>query len=194
MNTALYTEFRNCADRGDRERAARLVGQFIESFENETERRTWVREFLESGDYGHKIRHELYRDLIFPELYQGYRLNDPWSLYFLAQTIQNIYGARELHKGLDQETDYSLLLSCHRIAPDFRDVRTQLLKRVSSSIRFAIHEWPSGLLCKIEDLESELSFARTLDAEGRCSGLFDDVATVLEQAKARASKRQDTNA
>ena len=186
MNTSLYTEFRNCADRGDRERAARLVRQFIDSFENETERRTWVREFLENGDYGHKIRHELYRDLIFPELCQGYRTNDPWSLYFLAHTVQNVYKVRELHERLDWKSDYTLLESCYRVAPDFRDVRAQLLDRVSRGLHFAIHEWPTGLLGEIEELESELSFAKTLDSENTYFGLFGNVEAVLKEAKARA--------
>ena len=192
MNATLYSDYRNFAAIGDRARAAKAVEQFIDSFEEDTERGLWVREFLEGGDYGHKIRHELYRDLIFPELYRGYQASDPWSLYFLAHTIQNVYDARQLHERLDMATDYSLLSNCFRIAPDFRDVRAQLLDRVCRSLNFAIHEWPAGLCCDIEDVESELRFARALDSENRLVRMFEEVETILAEARKRANKALDT--
>jgi len=192
LNATLYSEYRNLTALGDRSRAAKFVAQFIASFEDEAERAVWVREFLEGGDYGHKIRHELYRDLIFPELYSGYQASDPWSLYFLAHTIQNVYDVRKLHEQLDMATDYSLLSSCFRIAPDFRDVRVQLLDRVCLGLNFAIHEWPAGLCSEIEDVESELRFARTLDSENRLTAMLEDVEAILAEARERANKLLDT--
>ena len=188
MNPGLYKEFRAHADRGDRRRAEQSVTRFIDSFEDDTERRAWVREFLESGDYGHKIRHELYRELIFPELHRGYQADDPWSLYFLARTIQNVYDFHEFSERLGMATDYSLLQDCFRIAPDFRDVRAQLLDSVCRSINFAIHEWPAGLCCELEELQSELRFARTLDSENIRSTMFEEVERILAEARARESK------
>ena len=188
MDALLYSEFRNFAALGDRRRATQSVCQFIASFQDESERSAWVREFLESGDYGHKIRHELYRHLVFPELLRGYEANDPWSLYFLAQTIQNIYDVREFHEQLDMATDYSLLSRCFHHAPDFRDVREQLLERVRNALNFAIHEWPSGLCCEIEEVESDLQFAKTLDTGERLIGMFEQVEAILYEARERANK------
>lgn len=191
MNITRYSEFRNFVALGDRAQAAKSVEQFIDSFEDEAERSEWVREFLEGGDYGHKIRHEIYRDLIFPELYIGYQSNDPWSLYFLAHTIQNVFDVRELHERLDRATDYSLLSSCFCIAPDFRDVRVQLLDRVCRGLDFAIHEWPAGLCCDIDDVESELRLARALDSESRLVRMFEEVEAIVAEARERTRNSQD---
>ncbi|MCP5537245.1 MAG: hypothetical protein H7A51_13575 [Akkermansiaceae bacterium] len=185
MNAAFYNEFRNFADIGDRRSAAECVRKFVDSFEGKAERRAWVREFLEHGEYGHKIRHELYRDLVFPELLVGYRTGDPWCLYFLADTIQNVYDVREFHERLEWQSDYSLLLTCYRVAPNFRDVRVQLLGRACRSLNYAIHEWPAGLCCEIEDVESDLTLAKKLDIDGEFTLMFADVDAIITEARIR---------
>ncbi|MDB4265369.1 hypothetical protein N9891_01325 [bacterium] len=188
MNADLYSEFRSSANSGDRKRAALFVGEFIKSFNDDSEKRAWARDFLESGEFGPKIRHEIYRDLIFPELERGYRSGEPWSLYFLAHTIQNIYDVRALHEQLDWVSDYSLLVNCYEVDPDFRDVRKQLLECVCRSLNFATHEWPSGLCCEIQDIESDLTLGRHLDLERRFSLMFGEVETILAESEARAKK------
>ena len=189
MKSALYEEFRSFSAIGDRKRAAKSVRSFIDSFEGVNERGIWVREYLEKGDFGHKIRHELYLELVFPELFSGYQRKEPWSLYFLAHTIQNIYGCRELHEELDWETEYSLLKSTFEIEPGYRDVRARLLATTFSRLSYAIHEWPSGLCCEIDDVESDLEFCRVLDTENKYDLGMNEVQAILEQAEERLTSR-----
>ena len=64
---------------------------------------------------------------------------------------------------------------------------TQLLDRVWRGLNFAIHEWPAGLCCEIEEVESELRFARALDSEGRLARMSEEVESILAEARGRAN-------
>ncbi len=185
MNISLYQEFKAAANLHKRDEAAEKVHQFIASSEGDEETTLWVRQFLESGDYGHKIRHELYRDLVFPVLLRGYSKRDPWSLYYLAQTVQNIYSDKKLHEFIEWHTEFSLLKLCYGVDTCFRDVRERLLATLVKRLGFYIHEWPSGLCGELKDVEDDLDFARSLDVDGKLESDFYEVDEVLLEDKQR---------
>lgn len=75
----------------------------------------------------------------------------------------------------------------------FQYARAQLLDRVCRGLNFAIHEWPAGLCCDMEEIESELRFARTLDSENRLTEFFRDVESILAEAREWANRRMEVN-
>jgi hypothetical protein len=185
MQTVLYDEFIQAKERGVRSLAASKLRQFIDSFVSESERELWVRQFLESGKYGHKIHHVLYEEVIFPVLLRGYKAQDPWSLYYLAGTSQNHCRAAELNKQVDWHSARSLLELCFERQPDYRDVRNELLRSVTGRLNFYIHEWPSGLCGEVSDVEMELALARRLDPSPSHLEFFEEVDAILEEARVR---------
>lgn len=183
MKEELYQEYRNAIEQGNRQEASEKVRVFISSFDVNSDRKGWVRQFLESADHGHKIRHELFREIVFPELLKGYQCRDAWSLYYLAQTTRNLRDAYDLWAQIDQRSEDSLLELCHEADPGFRDVGRELLDRVRRKLSFATHEWPAGLCLEIEEIEKLLKQGRKLDRESRHTGFFDEVARDVAEAR-----------
>jgi hypothetical protein len=79
--------------RGLRKEAKLSICQFVESFTDFAEMEAWTRKFLSTFKGGKRIRHELYERIIFPVLLAGHDRLDPWSIYWLAETAQNLYSA-----------------------------------------------------------------------------------------------------
>jgi len=193
MNLDHYDAFKKAAKLGLRTEAARNVRLFIESFVDDSERSAWTHAFLESGDYGHKVRHELFRDLLFPVLIEGYHARDSWSLYYLAKCIQNLVSEHTLWEKLEYITSYSLLKLCFETDPQFKDVQKVLLDETCRGLGFAIHEWPSGLCWDVCETEENLAFARRLDLEHKHEPFFIEVEEILAEAKLRYSTPQVPN-
>jgi hypothetical protein len=198
MNTKHYSEFQECKNRGDRNGARQAIQAFCNSFESLQERVSWTKPFLESGDYGHRIRHELYAYVILPALLDGYRKKDLWSTLWLARTCQSLYQMKEIHAELGHPTDSSLLRECYEIDPSQEDVRVALLETDVRWFRYCIHEWPAGVLYgndgatpeQCEEILKAIAFARTLDHAGQFAGLLDDV----ERKTTEYIKRMPTTA
>ncbi len=194
MDPGLYSEFLACKARGDREGARRSIQAFCASFASLEEKVSWTKTFLESGDYGHRIRHELYVSLVFPALYDGYQKKDLWSTLWLARTSQNLYRAKSLHAKLGHPSDFSLLHQCHQIDPNHPEVRAALLDAQVEWLRYCIHEWPAGVLYgthgatrdQCEEILEEVAFARELDKSNQFSDLFDDVEQKTREYMTRA--------
>jgi hypothetical protein len=183
MNVELYNQFLSRKAFGDQEGAEHSVYEFCNSFASLEEKLLWTKEFLESGDYGHRIRHELYVRIILPALLDGYRKKDFWCTLWLARTCKNLYRTKDLHAELGHPTDFSLFRECYQIDPSHEEVRTSLLDRQLSWFRYYIHEWPAGVLYgndgatrgQCEEILKELAFARELDTSHKFLELFDDV-------------------
>ena len=200
MELKHYTEFEECKARGDRNGARRSIQAFCSSFESLQERASWSKSFLESGDYGHRIRHELYADVILPVLLDGYKKRELWSTLWLARTCQNLYRMQAVHAKLGHPTELSLLRECHSIDPSDFGVRTALLDSDVRWLEYCIHEWPAGILYgsdgatheQCEEILEELTFARTLDEQGRFSDLFDDVEQKTKEYMRREPTKPST--
>jgi len=187
MNMEYFNKFEEAKKLGLKAEAKSNIRMFIDSFSDADERFHWVTTYLEKGGFGHKIRHELYDEIVFPVLLNGYHDNDPWSLYWLAQTIQNVYGSKKLHKQIDFKTDCELLQV--RFESDQTDgrVRLALLASLISGFEYAVHEWPSGVLYapdeSPEDLLREIEYARSLDIEKKHTDFFAGIEAIVNEAR-----------
>ena len=123
-----------------------MLDAFIRSFNSFEEREQFTRAFLGSHAYGEGIRHELYAEIIFPVLLAGSNRNDAWSLYWLAETIQHLKGARKLYEVIKFKTRTDLLKDAYAVDRDSIEIRKALLKSLWSEFDYASHEWPSGIL------------------------------------------------
>lgn len=171
MDLQHYHEFKRFQAQGRRDDARAPLERFIASFEPGEDRAHWVREFLEAGDYGHKIRHELYEQLIFPVLLDGYRRRDAWSTLWLARTAQNLYTFAPLHALIGFKSEQKLLREAYQIDPK-EEIRESLLRALLRWFSYCQHEWPTGILfggngasaAECDRILEEVSFARALDA------------------------------
>ncbi|HYF63470.1 MAG TPA: hypothetical protein VD886_11695 [Herpetosiphonaceae bacterium] len=180
MDVSQYAAFLALRDRGDKAGAAAAVSAFIASFGSFDERYDWVADFLEREFGGGKMRHEIYRDLVFPVLLAGYRRRDAWAVAWLARTCQNLYACRECRGLIGDTTEYALWLEAYRLRPD-GETRAALLKQQIAWFRFSEHEWPRGILygmngatpAQCAEILAEVGFARELDTNGECTRFLD---------------------
>lgn len=189
MKAEYYNQYLHFKSIGLRAKATENLKQFIDSFESFEEKEQWTRDFLESGEYGHKIRHELYEIVVFPVLLKGYQKRDFWSLTWLIKTIHNIYKVKTLHEQIDFKTDYQLLQDCYSIDSQNPKIRKALLKKLLSWLDYSIHEYPMGILYghnggtidECQDILTHIEFVKKLDPEEKFKDFLDDVRTkVLE--------------
>jgi len=198
MDAELYQQYLALKDAGKKEQAKMVLDRFIASFQSAEEKEQWVRAFLESGDFGDRIRHEIYEQLVFPVLLKGYHAKDPWSLLWLAKTNLNLISASWLHSQVDSRSPYELLREAYAIAPD-EAIRNELLLADLRGYAYCEHEWPAGILYdgglgatleQCDDLLQEIEFTRTLDREGRHKLYLDSFEAKVKEYKARLSSRR----
>ncbi|WP_196140637.1 hypothetical protein [Aliikangiella sp. G2MR2-5] len=185
MQIEFFKKYEEAKNLGLKKQASQHIKQFVESFDGGDEEKLWVKDYLEQRDYGHKVRHELYDRVIFPYLKEGYLKNDPWALYWLAETIQNIYSSEKLHEQIDYKSDYFLLKQSFKLDSSNDDIRKSLLNSIANQLGYATHEWPTGVLYAPDespkDLIDEIEFGRSLDKEGKYTELFEETLDIVKQ-------------
>lgn len=145
MNIEHYDKFKRLHILRRDAEAKAAMEEFIGSFHDD-ERQAWTRWFLENEPFGHKIRHELYRDLIFPTLKAAYDLRETWAYRELARTAQNLYSARDLWDQVEHKTAGAILRELLTLDPADRAAQQMLLQENLNGLRNAVHEWPTGIL------------------------------------------------
>lgn len=189
MNPDLFKKFRSQLDNGLRDDAAGTMAEFIASFADVEEKRLWVRDFLDNRPLEGKVRYELYEQLIFPVLLDGYRRSDPWSLRWLCKTAQNLYRARHLWEQIDYKTEHGILVDLVRLCPDDAVLRAELLSKNIDWLRHAVHEWPAGILYGMDgatieqcgEIADAVVEARQQDEDGRYTSFLADFEAKLAE-------------
>jgi hypothetical protein len=174
---------------GRRKEAGAAIAAFAASFRDLAEKRRWTEGYLEGGVDLDRIRHELYEQVIFPVLLDGYRRNEPWSLWWLAMTGRNFQRSQGLWQQLGHQTPASLLLKLYDLCPDDDRVRLALLDKRIDWLAFAIHEWPGGILYgmdaatleECEEIKKVVVQAQKLDREGEHTEFLKEFESRLAQ-------------
>jgi len=65
MEIDYFEKFEKAKNLGLKTEAKTNIDLFIASFNSFNDKTEWVKSYLESGEYGQKIRHELYEQLYF---------------------------------------------------------------------------------------------------------------------------------
>ena len=194
MDESLYTQFVAKQASGRKEEAKVAIRRFVESFNSLKEKEDWTRKFLSTQRPGTALRHELYQEVIFPVLIAGYETRDPWSLYWLAETYQNLFSSA--YKRFDLPPPQDLLKEAYALAPSSEEIRRGLLRSLLRGFEYMAHEWPTGLLYAPDspwqtqywELRAEIQLARELDTSGAHANEIAD----FEQIVAADAERKMT--
>ncbi len=193
MDEALYKQFVQLWATGNKVQARERVRRFIDSFESFEQKQAWAREFLKRGESGHKIRHEIYSELIFPVLEHGFHEGDFECTLWLARTSENLYLNRELHARVGFLGEHALLKRGFEMRPQDAQVRRLLLSNLLDGFDYAQHEWPSGILYgsngaapeECDELAGDVVLARELDEQGEYAAFLDEFESKLKQYQER---------
>jgi hypothetical protein len=126
MNLELYERFVALKDAGRRAEAKPYLDSFIASFETQDEIQKWVFKFLREGNYGHRIRHEIYENLVYPTLLKGYLERDAESVEWLARTVDSLYQLKSPHPLLYRKPEFQLWKEAYDLHPS-EQIREKLL-------------------------------------------------------------------
>lgn len=194
MDIDAYAEFVALDKAGRRKESKIAIQRFINSISDPSERNGWSCSFLMEftffdrfGKFGSRVRQELFDGVLWPFLREGVDNGDPHCLYWLAGLEQNLFSPTyyEFPGELDR---LRLLKRAFELDQNSLPIRNALLSVLIELFRYAIHEWPWGILdgkdgAPLESLvryDQELEFARDLDKLKKHKNFFDEFAQCVQ--------------
>ncbi|OUS27405.1 hypothetical protein A9Q99_15535 [Gammaproteobacteria bacterium 45_16_T64] len=172
MNIEHYENFEKSLNAGLKKEASKFVAFFVESFEGQDEIESWVWDYLPSLEKNRHscIRHELFINLVYPTLKNGFESNDFRSTMWLGKLVQNVYQAQDVFEELGSLVEMDFYRKCYDIDPANSEGNKLLLNSIINWFSHCEHEWPFGILygndgatvdqCK--DIRAEAEFASSL--------------------------------
>lgn len=197
-NLQLYEAFEQQLSAGRRKEAAQAITRFVQSFSGLDEKRQWTEAFLSGWKGSHKIRHELYEQVIFPALLDSYQRSELWGIRWLARTARNLYQASALWEQIDRKSEYQLLDQLLSITPHDAEARAELLAVQIDWLRHCGHEWPSGILYgndgatlrQCAEIEQAVTKARALDLCRNYSAFLTEFEAKLDEYVSRLKAQE----
>ncbi|MHC9544085.1 MAG: hypothetical protein AB9903_31615 [Vulcanimicrobiota bacterium] len=184
---------------GIKAKAKKSLRQFIVSFSgNMEEMRQWVWAYLDDYEVSRFswMRYEIFVDLVFPVLLEGYHEKDFKSTMWLGLLINNLMQAQSLYEKIDYRDDFDLLEECYIREPENRKVIDVLFFRIIKLLEYCEHEWPNGIpyhsigatLEQCDKLRHYLELAREMDKESKNIEFLEQFENRLEQYEIRMKK------
>lgn len=198
MNIDHYHKFRECEEKGLKKEASKSLRAFISSFEGNEDVEQWVWKYLPTlkTNRHSRIRHEIFHELVFPALREGFHNNDFACILWLGKLSQNVYQSPSIHKELGWTSEIELYEKCHELSPENDEARLLLLKSVVSWLAYTEHEWPSGILYgndgatiqQCDEISLVVQKVIGLDKEHRHSEFIKQYHKKLSQYRVRLNK------
>ncbi len=198
MNINHFHKFKEYEEKGLKKKASEAVRGFIDSFENDEEREDWVLDYLSSLklERHSKIRHEIFAELVYPILKNGYINQDFNSMLWLGKLAQNLYQNRHIHEEMDWVTELFLFKRSLEINPENDESRLLFLSVIVAWLEYSEHEWPSGILYgndgatpeQCDEILVEVQRVMKLDKEHRYSAFIKQYIKKLNEYRERLNK------
>lgn len=189
MNIESFEQYKAYEEQGLRTEAKACLHDFVSSFSDASEIEDWVWQYLPllKENRHCRIRHEIFVELVYPTLKRGYLKQDFVSTLWLGKLVQNIYNNRAIHEELGWVTDYELYLRSYELEPNSQEAKSLLLATIVGHLKYAVHEWPAGMLWgndgatteQCVEFAGDLALANKLDAEQVHRAFFADFAEKL---------------
>jgi uncharacterized protein YsxB (DUF464 family) len=169
MNIEYFNEYLKYEHKGIKSKTKEYVNMFIKSFENDMEKGSWTIEYLpkfEQNSNG-RIRNELFEEIIFPVLFNGYKNKDIKLMVWLVKLSQNYYQNNRIWKQLNYRSEMEIIKECYDIEPDNKEVQDIYLEIKINKMEFIIHEYPPYIL-----------FGNNVATKDECKILLDDIVFI----------------
>jgi RAB protein geranylgeranyltransferase component A len=186
-----YNEYLRHKQAGISRKTKEAVMKFIHSFENYAEKESWVMDYLSKPEYDSngRIRNELFEEIIFPVLLNGYANKNVPLMIWLVKLNQNYYQNHRIWEKINYKTTLEIIMECYQLEPDNNEVTDMLLEVWIEQINFNIHEWPHGVLwgnsfaTKDEciSLLERVKFINRLDRDRKYSACLNDYENKVKE-------------
>jgi hypothetical protein len=177
MNIDYFNEFLRYEHNGIKAKAKECINKFIKSFENYREKELWAIEYLprlEKNSNG-RIRNELFEEILFPVLLNGYKNKNIELMIWLIKLNQNYYQNKRIWEQLNYKTTLEIVTECYDMEPNNEDVQDIYLEIKIEKMNYRIHEWPPYILFgnsvatqeECRKLLEEIPFIKRLDRNNK---------------------------
>jgi hypothetical protein len=183
MDYEAYSQYQLLWSKGRKKEANKAAKQFVDSFSNLQEKREWAVKFLETTDMKQPTNQQIYSEIIFPVLKDGYNRREPWSIKWLIKTTANLYRSPVLLNQFGDKTAATFAEEYLALVPEDQEMIEEYLRIEASWLAYCVHEWPVGILIgndganlgdcfKIQELIRKM---RKMDTKGNHETLLFDV-------------------
>jgi hypothetical protein len=191
MDIEFYNEFIEFSHKGIRSKVKECINKFINSFNNFREKELWTIEYLprlEKTRNGY-IRNELFEEIIFPVLLNGYKKKNISLMIWLVKLYDNCYRNRKIWEEINYKSGFDIIKECYEIDEDNDEIIDLYLSIEIKGINYALHEWPCGILIgsngmTLEDCEKELleeiPLIKKLDRNRKYTDFINDYESKLK--------------
>jgi hypothetical protein len=182
MNIDYFNEYLNYTNKGLRIKAKEYINKIIHSFEDYYEKELWTLKYLPklNNDSNGRIRNELFEEIIFPVLLNGYNNKNINLTVWLVKLSQNYYQNNRIWKKINYKSSLEIIRKCYELEPNNNEIIDLYFKIKIERMDFCIHEYPYGILygnnfatkeeCKI--LLEEIPFLIKLDRNKKYMGVI----------------------
>jgi hypothetical protein len=148
MKIEYYNEYLHYKKTGIRPKAKEFIMKFVNSFEDYRDKESWTIEYLPKleSDSNGRIRNELFEEIIFPVLLNGYNNKNVSLMVWLVRLNQNYYQNNTIWGKINYKTTLEIIKECYDLEPNNNEVTDLFLEILIEKINFSIHEWPYGIL------------------------------------------------
>ncbi|MDR2906207.1 MAG: hypothetical protein LBU73_09660 [Helicobacteraceae bacterium] len=148
MKIEYFNEYRKWENLGVREKTKAPLNNFIKSFENDAEKISWTMEFLsnlELNNGRYYIRNELFEEIVFPILFNGYKNGDVSLILRLIKLSSNLTANNKLWKKLDYKIRGDLISERYRLDPNNDEVLRLYLYKLEDGIEDCFRDYPDRI-------------------------------------------------
>ena len=143
MNIEYYFEYLHFKSIGIKPKIKEAIKKFIESFKNDSEKESWTIEYLPKLEFDSngRIRNELFEEIIFPVLWNGYKNKNVSLMIWLVKLEQNYYQNTNIMKSMGYKSSNQIIRECYEIDPNNEEIIDLFLELELKWISYATHEW-----------------------------------------------------
>jgi hypothetical protein len=191
MNIEHFNEYLKYEQMGIKTKEKECLNYFINSFENYNEKVLWTIEYLPKLKFNKngRIRNELFEEIVFPVLLEGYNNKNIKLMLWMVKLNQNLYQNNKLWKKVNYASSLELIRECYKIEPNDNEIIDLYLEIIIDKILFRIHEWPFGILIgntfaekdECKKLLEEIPLLKKLDRNKKYSELIMEYENIINE-------------
>jgi hypothetical protein len=191
MNIEYFKEYQKYEQLGIKSKIKECLNNFINSFEKYYEKELWTIEYLPKLEFNKngRIRNELFEEIIFPVLLEGYNNKNIKLIVWMVKLIQNLYQNNKLWKEINYASNLTLIRECYTLDPNSNEIIDLYLEIMIEKILFRIHEWPYGILIgntfaekdECKKLLEEIPLLNKLDRNKKYNELIMEYENIIKE-------------
>jgi hypothetical protein len=191
MDIEYFNEYLKYEQLGIKSKEKESLNNFISSFKNYDEKVLWTIEYLPKLKFNKngRIRNELFEEVIFPVLLEGYNNKNIKLMIWMVKLNQNFTQNEKLWKKINYISNLSLIRECYEMEPDNTEIIDLYLETIIEKILFRIHEWPYGILIgntfaekdECKKLLEEIPLLDKLDRNKKYSELIMEYESIINE-------------